>query len=77
MSLMGNVVVMGCAACGLFAPHVLARHLPAVVSPENWWIAIPSAGASVAFYLVSLRATGALIARRREQLLAVIEDRVR
>ena len=72
MSVMGNVVVMGCAACGLYAPHALARHLPALVSPENWWLAVPSAGAAIVFYLVSLRATGALVAQKREQLLTVI-----
>jgi hypothetical protein len=73
MSVMGNVVVMGCAACGLFAPHALARHLPAMVSPENWWLALSSAGAAIAFYLLSLRTTGTLVARKRERLLAVIE----
>ena len=77
MSVMGNLVVMGCAACGLYAPHALARHLPAVVSPKNWWLALPLAGVGIAFYLLSLRTTGAMVARKRERLLAVIEGRVR
>jgi hypothetical protein len=76
MSLMGNVVVI-CGMLGaLFTPLVLSKVLPAAVSPENWWLVLPLAGASIVFYIISLRATGTLFQTKREELLAVVEGRV-
>ena len=77
MSALGNLAVMSGTLCGLFAPQVLAKRLPAAVSPENWWIVAPVAGAAIVLYVLSLRATGKLSARKREELLAVLEGRAR
>lgn len=77
MSVMGNIVVMGSTTCALFAPHFLAKRLPGAVSPDNWWGMVFIAGAAILLYALSLRATGKRFARKREELLAVLEGRVR
>jgi hypothetical protein len=77
MSLMGNVVVIAGMLGALFTPQVLRRVLPAAVSPENWWLVAPLAGGAFLFYVISLRATGTLFTGKREELLAVVEGRVK
>ena len=77
MSLMGNIVVIAGMLGALFTPQVLARVLPAAIAPENWWDMLPLAAAAFLFYVISLRATTTLFVSRREELLAVVEGRVR
>ncbi len=77
MSLMGNIVVIVGMLGALFTPQILARVLPAAVSPANWWDMLPLAGAAFLFYVVSLRATTTLFTSKREDLLAVVEGRVK
>jgi hypothetical protein len=77
MSVMGNVVVMGSTICALFAPQVLAKRLPDAVSPKDWWGVVPIAGTAILFYVLSLRATGKRFLHKREELLAVLEGRVK
>jgi hypothetical protein len=77
MSLMGNIVVIAGMLGALFTPQILVRVLPAAVSPENWWDMLPVAAVAFLFYIVSLRATTTLFTSRREDLLAVVEGRVK
>ncbi len=77
MSPLGNLVVTGSTTCALFAPHLLAKHLPGAVSPDNWWGVVPIAGAAILFYVLSLRATGRRLANKREDLLNVLEGKVK
>jgi hypothetical protein len=75
LSLAGNIVLIGGGIVCLSAPHVLARIMPALVSPKYWWLAIMPAALALLFYVFSLRATGTLFRQRREQLMAVVEGR--
>ncbi|SPE36103.1 conserved membrane hypothetical protein [Candidatus Sulfopaludibacter sp. SbA3] len=77
MSLMGNLVVIFGMLGALFTPQVLSKVLPAAVSPDNWWLIAFPAAAALAFYVISLRATGTLFSGKREELLAVVEGRVK
>jgi hypothetical protein len=74
MSLLGNIVVIGSALACIFAPQILRNVAPALVSPENWWM-LMAAALSIAVYMTSLRAAGAVFTRRRERLLAVLESK--
>jgi hypothetical protein len=56
---------------------LLAKFLPAAVSPDHWWLILPLAAGSIVFYVISLRATGVLFLSKREELLAVVEGRVK
>lgn len=75
LSLAGNVVFMGGLIVCMVLPHVLAKLAPALVSPRDWWIGIISIVLGLLFYAYSLRATGALLLRHRERLMAVVEGR--
>jgi hypothetical protein len=74
MSLLGNIVVIGSALTCIFAPQMLRKAAPALVSRENSWMLLPAALA-IAVYMASLRAAGALFPSRRERLLAVVEGK--
>jgi hypothetical protein len=75
LSLAGNIVFIGGMFACLLTPQLLAKVAPALVSPHDWWIAVIPAALALLFYLYSLRATGALFRRRREQLMVVVEGR--
>jgi hypothetical protein len=75
LSLVGNIVVVGGIFTFLMVPQILAKLAPAVVAPDNWWIALLPVTAAIAFYLVSLRAATVLFRRRHEHLMAVVEGR--
>jgi len=75
LSLVGNIVVIGGIFTCLAAPQILKKVAPAVVSPDNWWIAVVPVAAAVGFYMVSLKAAAALFRERHEQLMAVVEGR--
>ena len=75
MSAMGNAVVTGITICALFAPHLLVRHVPWTVAPENWGEGLLVALAALLSYLFSLRATGRRLSSKREELLAVLEGK--
>jgi hypothetical protein len=79
MSLLGNIVVIASMLACIFAPQMLRKAAPALVSlekvsSENWWVLLPAALA-IAVYMASLRAAGAVFAGRRERLLAVLESK--
>lgn len=75
LSLLGNIVLIGGVMLCMFGPMVWKAVLPAALDPANWWWWIAPAAAGVAFYRVSLRATSAALAGRRERLMAVVEGR--
>jgi hypothetical protein len=75
LSLGGNIVLIGGMITCLVLPRVLARWMPAAVSPDNWWSVIPLVLAAIGFYVASLKYAGALFVGRREQLLAIVEGR--
>jgi hypothetical protein len=75
MSLVGSVVLLGSMFACLLAPGAAVQLAPALVSPERWWIAPFPVIFALAFYALSLRATGALLRRRRERLIAVVEGK--
>lgn len=75
LSLAGNIVFIGGMLTCLLTPHLLAHVAPALVSPQHWWMAAIPAALALLFYIYSLRATGMLFRRRREQLMAVVEGR--
>jgi hypothetical protein len=75
LSLAANIILIGGVLVCMVAPALLAKFAPAWVSPERWWIAIVPAVLALLFYLLSLRATGALFRQRHERLMAVVEGR--
>lgn len=75
MSLAGNVTVIGGMMGSIFLPQFLARRDPALLAPENWWMAVLAAAVAVVFYFVSLRMTAMQLSGRRERLMAVVEGR--
>jgi hypothetical protein len=75
LSLAGNVVVFSCILGGLFLPLVLKRWAPALISPDNWWVALPPVAAALTFYFVSLNLAAPLVHQRRERLMAVVEGK--
>jgi hypothetical protein len=75
LSLAGNIVFIGGLFACLLTPHLLAKVAPALVSPQDWWIAVIPAALALLFYVYSLGATGTLFLRRRERLMAVVEGR--
>lgn len=75
LSLAGNIVFIGGLLTCLLTPHLLAKVAPALVSPQDWWIAVIPAALALLFYVFSLSATGTLFRQRREQLMAVVEGR--
>jgi hypothetical protein len=75
LSLAGNVVFIGGMLTCLLTPHLLAKVAPALVSPQDWWLAVIPAALALLFYLYSLSAAGTLFRQRREQLMAVVEGR--
>ncbi|MGA3239043.1 MAG: hypothetical protein ABSG03_22415 [Bryobacteraceae bacterium] len=75
LSLAGNVVVFGCMLGGLFLPLVLKKWAPALISPENWWVALPPVAIALTFYFVSLNLAAPLVQQRRETLMAVVEGK--
>jgi hypothetical protein len=77
MSPLGNLVVMGSTTCALFTPHLLAKHFPAAVSLRNWWGVMLIAAGAILLYVLSLRATGRRFAVKREELLNVLEGKVK
>jgi hypothetical protein len=79
MSLLGNIVLLGSTLACIFAPQMLRKAAPALVSlekvsSENWWVLLPAALA-IAVYMASLRAASVVFAGRRERLLAVLESK--
>lgn len=75
LSLAGNIVFIGGLLTCLVTPHLLAKVAPALVSPQDWWMAAIPAALALLFYRYSLSATGILFRKRREQLMAVVEGR--
>jgi hypothetical protein len=75
LSLVGNIVVIGGVMSCLFGPLVLNKTVPAMVSPDTWWLAAAPAILAFVFYRVSLRGASQLFRRRHEQLMAVVEGR--
>jgi hypothetical protein len=75
LSLLGNIVIIGGVFAAIGLPQLLRAVAPRLVSPEYWWTALIWVAASVAFYSISLKAAGGAFARRREQLMAVVEGR--
>ena len=75
LSAAGNVLLIGGMLAPMFAVQYAARTHPALVSPENWWMAAALAAAAITFYFVSLRALEAQFNGRREHLMAVVEGR--
>lgn len=75
LSLAGNVVFMGGLLGCMVLPHVLARLAPALVSPQDWWVGLIPVAFGLVFYAYSLRATGELLLRQRERVMAVVEGR--
>lgn len=75
LSLAGNVILIGCGMGSLFLPQILKKSVPALVSPDNWWVALPPAAAAWAFYFVSLNLAAPMLHQRRESLMAVVEGK--
>jgi hypothetical protein len=75
LSLGGNIVLIGGMITCLVLPQLLARMLPAAVSPANWWSVIPLALAGIGFYVASLKYAGRMFVGRREKLLAIVEGK--
>jgi hypothetical protein len=75
LSATGNVLLIGGMLVPMFSVQYLARTSPALVSPQNWWMAAALAVAAILFYFVSLRAVESQFPGRREQLMAVVEGR--
>jgi hypothetical protein len=75
LSLAGNVVVFTCMLGGLFLPVVLRKFAPALISPGNWWVALPPLAIALTFYFVSLSLAAPLVQQRREALMAVVEGK--
>jgi hypothetical protein len=75
LSAAGNVVVFTCILSGLFLPFGLKRVAPALISPDNWALAVIPAGIAYAFYRISLSIAAPMVYRRREQLMAIVEGK--
>jgi hypothetical protein len=75
LSLAGNVVLIGCMLGGILLPIFLRKLAPALVSPANWWVALPPAALALTFYFVSLNLVAPMLYRRRESLMAVVEGK--
>jgi hypothetical protein len=74
MSLLGNIIVIGSLLACISAPQMLRKMAPSLVSSENWWTLLPAA-LSIAVYMASLRAAGAVFSGRRERVLAAVEGK--
>ena len=75
LSLAGNVVFLSCMLGGLLLPILLKQLAPALISPDNWWVALPPVAAAVTFYFISLNLAVPLVYRRRESLMALVEGK--
>jgi hypothetical protein len=75
LSLAGNVVLIGCMVGGISLPIIFKKFAPALVSPANWWVALPPAAVALTFYFVSLNLVGPMLYPRRESLMAVVEGK--
>jgi hypothetical protein len=75
LSLAGNVILIGCGVGSLLLPVILKKSAPALVSPGNWWVALPPLAIALTFYFVSLHLAAPLVSRRRETLMAVVEGK--
>ena len=68
-------MLIGGVICALALPRILAKFVPAAVSPVNWWLPLPGAAVAIALYAVTLRLAGPVFQARREKILAVVEGR--
>ncbi|MCC6857705.1 MAG: hypothetical protein IT158_04045, partial [Bryobacterales bacterium] len=71
-SLAANLAGNGGLLAGLFGSQFLGLAAGARVL-QFWWVAPVFMTAAAAFYLITLRAAPAVLLRRREQILAVVE----
>ena len=75
LSLVGNLVVVGGILMCMFGPLAVRALLPALVSPDTWWLFFAPPILAFVFYSLSLGGASRLFRRRHEQLMAVVEGR--
>jgi len=75
LSLLGNIVVVGGMIALLLTPRFVGEFHKGLIRPDQWPVTAVLAALAIAFYLISLRCASALLPRRREWLLAVLEKR--
>jgi hypothetical protein len=75
LSLAGNIALIGTMMLFLVCPMTIGRFRKGMLTPERWWIVLALAALAACFYLFSLRRTGAILVKRRERLLAVVEGK--
>jgi hypothetical protein len=75
LSLGGNILLIGGMLLAILLPRLTYMLLPALISPESWWIWVPMPVMAFAFYLATLKSAGPVFVNRREKLLAVVEGR--
>jgi hypothetical protein len=75
LSLGGNILLIGGMLLAILLPRLTYMLLPALVSPESWWIWLPMPVLALAFYRATLKSAGPVFVTRREKLLAVVEGR--
>jgi hypothetical protein len=74
-SLAGNLVIFSFMFGAILLPIVFRKWEPALVSPANWWLTIPTVAVTLTVYIVSLNLGGEMVHRRREALMAVVEGK--
>jgi hypothetical protein len=76
LSAIGNLVLIGTMMVGLLVPPLLHHFAPALVSPDNWALAVIPAGVAYALYKISLALAGHRLNQRREELMRIVEGKL-
>jgi hypothetical protein len=69
------VVFMAIPIGGMAVPAVLAKFWPSVALPTFWWMLLPLPAIGAAVYFATLPALGTAFTKRRERILAVMEQK--
>ena len=75
LSLSANVLLIGGLLGGMAAVFAVDKFIGPAAVLNYWWVSIPAAALSIAFYALSLRRGEAVFAGRRERLLNTLEGR--
>jgi hypothetical protein len=75
LSFAGNATLGGASLVMALAPTLLAKFRPGTITPDHWWVALPTAMAAGLVYFTSLNLATAAFRTRREQLMALLEGR--
>ena len=75
LSFGANVVFMAVPVGAMAVPIVVGKVWPSTTSPASWWMLLPFPVIGAAVYFATLAALGTGFTRRRERILAVVEQK--